>query len=82
MARELAPAGPRSGPKMMRPTEIIGQFGAAAPPSGSKLPRHRATPPPPLEVIRRTRPFPRMFAADQAFVHQILQTHIQRLHPQ
>ncbi|POA18020.1 hypothetical protein C1886_19100 [Pseudomonas sp. FW300-N1A1] len=34
MARELAPAGSRSGPKIIR---------AAAQPSGSKLPRHNYT---------------------------------------
>ncbi|MBA1378592.1 hypothetical protein FHK92_12305 [Pseudomonas brassicacearum subsp. neoaurantiaca] len=40
MARELAPAGLRSGPLSSRPTAFAG-FTAAAPPSGSKLPRHR-----------------------------------------
>jgi hypothetical protein len=34
VARELAPAGVRSAPRI---------FGAAAQPSGSKLPRHRGT---------------------------------------
>ncbi|QBQ14200.1 hypothetical protein DCC84_32585 [Pseudomonas sp. SXM-1] len=42
MARELAPAGSRSGPEVhailkIEPSDC---FGAAAQPSGSKLPRH------------------------------------------
>ncbi|AXA54595.1 hypothetical protein CEQ51_09410 [Pseudomonas thivervalensis] len=43
VARELAPAGLRSSPWLLafaRYTEVVG-FGAAAHPSGSKLPRHK-----------------------------------------
>jgi hypothetical protein len=44
VARELAPAGPRSGPLGFMIVPSLGnggcRFGAALQPSGSKLPRH------------------------------------------
>ncbi|OPG68780.1 hypothetical protein B1219_29375 [Pseudomonas ogarae] len=44
MARELAPAGVRSGPRI---------FAVAAQPSGSKLPRHKRCP---LQVFENSSP--------------------------
>ncbi|OPG71724.1 hypothetical protein B1219_16175 [Pseudomonas ogarae] len=42
MARELAPAGLRSSPKVVSShIEVRANFGAASRPSGSKLPRHK-----------------------------------------
>ncbi|PMZ02898.1 hypothetical protein C1Y08_21460 [Pseudomonas sp. FW306-02-F02-AA] len=47
MARELAPAGSRSGPENISPRPVghtaFTCFTTAAPPSGSKLPRHRCS---------------------------------------
>ncbi|MSU97294.1 hypothetical protein C1X35_00110 [Pseudomonas sp. FW306-1C-G01A] len=51
MARELAPAGARSVPKIFR---------AAVQPSGSKLPRHKS--PPEHHKTPRHRPMPGRFA--------------------
>ncbi|MCE6978557.1 hypothetical protein EI534_14430 [Pseudomonas frederiksbergensis] len=45
VARELAPAGARSGPlRLFRQIELRG-FTTASQPSGSKLPRHRGAHP-------------------------------------
>ncbi|OPG74434.1 hypothetical protein B1219_05060 [Pseudomonas ogarae] len=41
VARELAPAGPRSGPQHAYRRTALSGFATAAQPSGSKLPRHR-----------------------------------------
>ncbi|TPG74170.1 hypothetical protein EAH78_24885 [Pseudomonas arsenicoxydans] len=41
MARELAPAGLRSGPFLTSRHTALSGFTTASQPSGSKLPRHR-----------------------------------------